>query len=232
MKLLGKFSWTLIAARRRQSAATLLAVVVVVLFAIALISAIQKRKARTDLEFRLSKVIKRLPSELCKQRDIIETAIERYKSELGFYPPDRIVSSNPMVVDPVTNQLMYELFGTRYDPTNGNSHPSQFPVIRGPIAKRFFNVERFKNSVENPQTTRRFLEVTNVAAIFPVYPRPDMVGLLGYWPNWGGMDADLYQFVNVAPWQYNSSRPIHNPGRFDLWIVVETSRTNITVGNW
>ena len=47
-----------------------------------------------------------------------------------------------------------------------------------------------------------------------------------------GMESDLYRYVGMASWQYISSRPIHNPGKFDLWIVVQTPRTNITVANW
>lgn len=214
-----------------RSAATLLALCIV-LFAIALRSVIEKQKSRADLELRLSRVIERLPSELCKQRDVIESAIERYKSELGFYPPDKIVSSDPLIIDPVTNQLMYELYGTIYDPTNGTFNPGQFPVIKNSIAKRFFNVEKFRNSAEDPQSVRRFLEKTNLTATVLIHPRPDVVGLLGFWPNWAGMESDLYQYIGMASWQYNSSRPIHNPGKFDLWIVIQTPRTNITVANW
>lgn len=225
MKLLGTFSWSW------RSAAILLALVIV-LFAIALSSVIEKRKSRADLEFRLSKVIERLPGELCKQRDFIESAIERYKSELGFYPPDRIVSTDPLIIDPVTNQLMYELYGTIYDPTNGTSDPGQFPFIKSSVAKQFFNVEKFKNSVEDSQKVRRFLDKTNLTATVLIHDRPDVVGLLGFWPNWEGMESDLYQFIDMASWQYTSSRPIHNPGKFDLWIVVQTPRTNITVANW
>jgi hypothetical protein len=231
MKLLGTVSWSWLAPRRRRSAAMLLALVVI-LFAIALNLSIQKRKARADLEFRLSQVIERLPSELCKQRDIIESAIERYKTDLGFYPPDRIVSNDPLIIDPVTNQLMYELYGTIYDPTNGTSDPCQFPFIKCSVAKRFFNVEKFKNSVEDPQKIRRFLQKTNLTATVLIRDRPDVVGLLGFWPNWEGMESDLYQYIGIASWQYISSRPIHNPGKFDLWIVVQTPRTNITVANW
>jgi hypothetical protein len=231
MKPLGTFSQSWIAALRRRSAVTLF-VLLIVLLAMALTSVNEKRKARADLEARLSKAIERLPIELCKQREVIGSAIEHYKSELGFYPPDRILSSAPLIIDPVTNQLMYELYGTIYDPTNGTYNPGQFPLIKRSVAKRFFNVERFRNSVENGEKVRRFLDKTNLAATILINDRPDVVGLLGYWPSWEGMDADIYQFIDMASWQYNSSRPVHNPGKFDLWIVVETPRTNIIVGNW
>src|SRR5262249_36797036 len=138
----------------------------------------------------------------------------------------------PLTVDPVTNQLMYELFGNVYDSTNGDFLPTQFPAIRGPIVKRFFNVDDFKNSVQSPQAPMRFLEKTNVTAQFAINDKPDLVGVLGYMPNRADMETELYQLIGMPSWRYNSSAPIHNPGSFDLWIELKTSYTNVTICNW
>jgi hypothetical protein len=51
------------------------------------------------------------------QRDAIVKAIEAYKSQFGVYPPDHLVSGQPIFVDPVTNTLLYELMGVLYDPS-------------------------------------------------------------------------------------------------------------------
>ena len=42
------------------------------------------------------------------QREQLVTAIEDYKSRLGFYPPDHALSGNPFVIDVATNQLLYD----------------------------------------------------------------------------------------------------------------------------
>ena len=52
------------------------------------------------------------------ERDVLVNAIEKYKAHYGFYPPDHLVSSRPVVVDAVTNQLLYELIGTVYIASN------------------------------------------------------------------------------------------------------------------
>ena len=53
------------------------------------------------------------------QRDLIVDAIEAYHTHFGFYPPDHVVSRNPLRVDPITNTLVYELGGTTVDGLEG-----------------------------------------------------------------------------------------------------------------
>src|SRR5437016_13661240 len=46
------------------------------------------------------------------------TAIEAYKAHFGHYPPDNFVPSSK-IVNPVTNQLFYELTGAIVDESSG-----------------------------------------------------------------------------------------------------------------
>jgi hypothetical protein len=218
--------------RRRLRPADYLLLAVITIALVGAVLAVGERRASANLELRLSRATLRLQAEACKQRQVLVSAIQNYKATLGSYPPDHVVLRSPLIVDPVTNQLMYELFGTLYSPTNDSFLPHQYPRIKGAVARRFFNVDTFKNSAEKPELVRQFLDKTNVPAEFLIQGRPDVVGLLGMWPNWEGMDSDLYQFFEAVSWRYNSSCPAHNPGAFDLWIEIKTSRTNIVIGNW
>jgi hypothetical protein len=218
--------------RRRLCPADYFLVVVIAIALVGTVLAVGERRARANLELRLSRATLRLQAEACKQRQVLVSAIQTYKATLGSYPPDHVVHRSPLIVDPVTNQLMYELFGTLYNSTNDSFLPHQFPRIKGTVARRFFNVDTFKNSAEKPELVKQFLDKTNVVAEFLVQGRPDVVALLGMWPNWEGMDSDLYQFFDAVSWRYNCSCPAHNPGSFDLWIQIKTSRTNIVIGNW
>ena len=47
----------------------------------------------------------------------------------------------------------------------------------------------------------------------------------------GVPDETLWEFV-IGPWQYVSSSPPRNPGKFDLWIEVKTKKRSVTIGNW
>jgi len=218
--------------RRRLSIAEGFVAVVVILALLGAGFAIEQWRGRTRREFPSPLATERLEVEVRGQLEVLLAAIENYKEALGAYPPDHVVSRSPLVVDPVTNQLMYELFGTLYNPKDASFLPRQFPVIAGPLVKRMFNVDRFKNSAELPESVRQFLDKSKVASQVLINKRPDVVGLLGYWPNWEGVDADAFQFSDLPSWRYNSSRPTHNPGKFDLWIELKTARANVTIGNW
>jgi hypothetical protein len=135
------------------------------------------------------------------------------------------------VVDPVNNQLLYELFGTVYDATNETFTPPHFPPIHRSMIRRCFGADEIRNHVNFGGEINHFLDVTNVAVVrLPNSDSP--VGLLGTWPNWEGMDSQLYADIEIASWRYNSSNPKYNPKRFDLWLEIKTSQTNIIVKNW
>jgi hypothetical protein len=158
-------------------------------------------------------------------------AIGAYKTKLGFYPPDHVIDQQPLLVDAVTNPLLYELLGTWHDPAAETFTPARFPSVHRSLIKSFFNTDGFKNSAAKADEVQHFLDASAIEATVAVNSKPD-VGLLGYYPSWEGIEPDIYSLVGLSSWRYNSSAPVHNPGSFDLWIEIETSQTNILIGNW
>jgi hypothetical protein len=187
-------------------------------------------RARTQQHLRAA--IPRLCEELSQQRGVLVSSIEAYKVELGFYPPDHLLGRTPLRVDAVTNQLMYELLGTLHDSAKDTFTPPHSPVIRRALIKQLFGAEGFKNSAEKPELVRHFLDGTKLAASTAIHEKPEEVGLASYWPNWEGIEPDLYAQISPGTWCYNSSAPAHHPGSYDLWIEVKTPLTNIVIGNW
>ena len=187
---------------------------------------------RARLETRLGAATARLQEEATKQRDVLVAAIEAYRQTLGCYPPDHVTCISPLTVDPITNQLFYELLGTFHSAADDTFDPPHYPEIRRSLFTRFFGTNCIKNSVERPEQLHHFLDITNMVAVYVIKTHPEPVGLIGIWPAWEGMAAALYQHIEPASWRYNSSAPTHNPGKFDLWIELKTTRTNILVKNW
>lgn len=184
------------------------------------------------LRSRVQHVLPRLRQETARQLHLLASAIDDYKTKLGCYPPDHLLSQNPPLVDTVTNQLLYELFGTIYDSTNDTFSPKgHFPSIRGSLVKRFFNVDSFRNSGKLASQVTQFLQSGDIQSTLGVSQKPD-VGVLAFFPEWEGIDPDLLQEFELAPWHYNSSAPVHNPKAYDLWIEIPVSGTRIVVGNW
>jgi hypothetical protein len=187
--------------------------------------------ARARLRMHLHAAIPKVRDSLGKERQLLIRAIEAYKGKLGFYPPDHIVSRQPLVVDAVTNQLLYELLGTCHDPTSDSFIPARFPSVHRSLVKSFFGTEGFKNTALNVDEVQHFLDAADIEATMAVHNKPD-VALLGYFPDWEGIEPDLYRQIELGSWRYNSSAPMHNPETFDLWIEIRTSETNILIGNW
>jgi len=174
----------------------------------------------------------KLREELCLQRQILVSAILAYKQALGTYPPDHVVQQKPMLVDAVTNQLLYELLGTVYSASGQSFAPHNFPAIRKSDLGTFFNVGNLKNSAETPALARPFLKVSDLNSTVPISERPHVVALMTFYPNWPGVDPELGQQISAGSWCYNSSAPVHNTGGYDLWIEVNTPLTNFVIGNW
>jgi hypothetical protein len=209
-----------------------LALVAILAAVAALVWAVSGIRARARAVEDLRSSIPKLCQEVSLQRALLVSAIEAYKNGLGFYPPDHLLSRTPPRVDPVTNQLMYELLGTLHDPVKDMFTPPHAPAIRRALIKRLFNAEGFRNSAEKPQMVRHFLDGSKLTSSKAINEKPEEVGLASYWPNWEGIQPDLYAQISPGTWCYNSSCPTHNPGTYDLWIEVRTPLTNILMGNW
>jgi prepilin-type N-terminal cleavage/methylation domain-containing protein len=180
----------------------------------------------------------RIQAELAQ----LVSGIESYKADVGYYPPDNFLVPSPGItnVQPAVNQLFYELTGTvvtnglvaakaEYRTVNGLSR-----LTPGAIAG-VFHTPGFVNVSEDPKAVKNFLRSLRATQFkqVTVGTPPQSVLLLV-------VPVDLPKGVSAAPllppqlnpWRYNSSVPLHNTGRFDLWAEVRIGgRTNI-LGNW
>lgn len=169
----------------------------------------------------------------------IETALENYKAQYGFYPPSNGAGS----AGALNNQLYYELSGVTN--VTRNSRPCYqvlhgSPVIGVQFYDHLFNVGGIVNCAkagnEDAVQARTFLSI-----------KPNQTGALpitnnygGYIVNFfitsvGGPDAN-YQpmgFPGLNPFRYVAPSPAnHNGNSYDLWIqLVIRGQTNL-VCNW
>jgi type II secretory pathway pseudopilin PulG len=148
----------------------------------------------------------------------VETAIEKYKSKLGFYPPD---SPNPAFPP-----LYYELIGVYEDSATPGTFRSgdDREVIATTTIATFFGVQAFANTAPTKAEVRSFLQDLAVSKMFQVSTSPDIELLrptVGIWTNGG------------APrWSYNSRNPVHNPKTYDLWVDIVIGRETNRIANW
>jgi len=164
----------------------------------------------------------------------IETAIETYKTKLGFYPPD---NTNNWVV----NQLYYELLGTTKDSTGYQTLDGSARVLNTGFAAAFgagSGITGFMNcsaagAGDDVAAAGKFLKglkegqfraITNGTLATPV------VTLLG--SAIGGATVFYGPTGELTPYGYNSSGPQHNPKSFDLWVdIIAGGKTN-RISNW
>ena len=175
----------------------------------------------------------------------IETAIERYKSAYGFYPPDSAVKMSNTPI----NQLYYELVGTTNTaapPANPDyevlGDPSQ-QLTGGPGGQvsQVFGVSGFMNcnkyggdeSAAHGQDFLPDLKPRQIAEYLTNSIAPN-VGFTMLVSSAGGPDP-AYQPLGVQdanPWRYNSSNPTNNPGSYDLYIQLRIAGKTNLICNW
>jgi prepilin-type N-terminal cleavage/methylation domain-containing protein len=172
-------------------------------------------------------------SRIRAELNALVSAIESYKADIGFYPPDNVVSRNPLVVNPVTNALFYELTGTVVSNDTFVSR-SGSEAIGTVDARQFFGVDGFANHKKSPSELHRpfiqlksgqFKEISSP-------PGPD-VEVLAVPVGWPLNRADQPTRVKgLNPWRYVSTSPTNNPQSFDLWAeYVEGKKVKI-ICNW
>jgi prepilin-type N-terminal cleavage/methylation domain-containing protein len=165
----------------------------------------------------------------------VETAIERYKDKLGYYPPD-----NPGTWG--MNQLYYELLGTTNIPTpagpvyatlDGSSQikSSDFGTAFGSKVTGFMNCARVGRGDDAP-SAMPFLSGLKPGQIM-MLTNPSgplctiLVCALDGPPALGSPGSE-----KINPWRYNSSSPAHNTKSFDLWIDVTAGGKTNRICNW
>ena len=175
----------------------------------------------------------------------VETAIEDYKSKLGYYPPDNpppTATVNP--ANYAVNQLYYELLGTTntkvggvlyYQTLDGSAQmrTSDFGSVFQPNVTGFANCSAGGGDEAAIATVflrglkpGQFLAITNGSG-----STTPVCTVLG-----ASLDGPLMlQDANLGklnPWRYNSSNPIKNPKSFDLWIDVKVGDKTNRICNW
>jgi len=167
----------------------------------------------------------------------IESAIELYKTKLGFYPPDNPLNPPNWTI----NQLYYELLGTTpatvggqpgYRTLDGSAsiRTSAFAAAfrSGTKVSGFMNCAKAGAGDDAPNAVKflaglrpgQFLEVNN----------PVTSTVLG--SAVGGATVFRGPTGEITPFCYNSSNPQHNPKSFDLWIdIIAGGKTN-RISNW
>jgi prepilin-type N-terminal cleavage/methylation domain-containing protein len=171
------------------------------------------------------------------------TAIETYRSVLGFYPPD-----NPGM--PSTNSLFYELSGTVYNP----APPGTFTVAGmgdqiGSDQTKVFGRAGFANSqlslADLKYTTEfkpsQYKEARIGSSELMVLAVP-VKGHTSSANTYRGNFDDIREFQlllpgkdnnPINPWLYDaSSRSRHNADGFDLWAEVIIGRNIVRFSNW
>ena len=175
--------------------------------------------------------IPRLMPAMRAQRQSILAAIEAYHQKLGAYPPDHLVSRNPLTVDAVTNQLLYELVGTVHNPARHTFSAKGFEAVQLSYMQKLFNVETFKNSALETNGITNFLPGFGVVDTSEAHDGPD-VNVLTFRDKSRDFDGEVAAKIHITPWRYNSSAPVHNPHGFDLWLELRTDETSLLIGNW
>jgi hypothetical protein len=182
------------------------------------------------LDARVNAAIPEVCTEVRHQRAAILNALEAYKSQFGVYPPDHLLSRNPVVVDPVTNTLLYELAGTLYRPARKTFQVAGLEPAAVDYVTNFFGCHGFKNCSEKPEGLKTFLSKQDLAWR-QLHDDPD-VFVLGFNMTSETIPYELIWELDIGSWQYVSSTAIHNPGKFDLWIEIAHKNRKVTVGNW
>ncbi len=189
------------------------------------------------------------------------TAIEQYKSKVGFYPPDHQLKNalgNVMYtrygkpqVNPVLNSLYYELKGALVDISSESfiaiGDPVEYALGQNQV-EAWFGVNGISNSGKSEDAIKSTFDGISESDVVLVSSsdiksntRPSgSVRLLSVPVSWPRQIQNKNPLGNTSinVWRYNSSNPTNNPASFDLWaeIPVKNKTTGDyelkIIGNW
>lgn len=183
-------------------------------------------------------VLNRSQSEM----QVIETALDRYKTAYGFYPPGNPAATSANLAPALTNQLYFELVGTTnigtaaspdyltLDNRITNNNPLQAFGVSG-----FMNCSRAAGG-EDSRAAESFLTGLKSSQIANVPAGSGVVSVLvtaangdaSYTPL-PGVTANDGHIAN--PWRYMYPG-VHNPNSYDLWVQVEVGGKTNLICNW
>jgi prepilin-type N-terminal cleavage/methylation domain-containing protein len=168
----------------------------------------------------------------------IVTAIEGYRTKLGFLPPMNGDTNNFSV-----NPLYYELKGTIVT-NNGGAFAvagTGETIVRQAI-RSYFNRDGFANAVQHPTgpgaeiaehlTPPDLLSTLKSAQVRALSENPEVL-LLAVPVDWPLDHTDQPTSVpGLNPWRYNTVNPVHNPESYDLWAEFYIGGELQIIGNW
>ena len=165
---------------------------------------------------------KRDKANVSSQLAQIVTAIESYKFKVGDYPRD-----NPS--NPGTNQLYYELSGTVYLPASTAFQDRDGNYLPVATIAAAFGVDGFVNAgeVTSPGVTNlppnfiKTFKTSQWAALNASLPPVYVLKVPVKGPNGA-----------LITWNYVSTSPTNNPGRFDLWADFPSGTNIVRISNW
>ena len=178
------------------------------------------------------------------QLQSLETAIEGYKTKLGYYPPDN-------TVNPTNNPLYFELLGTTNDgagkpaPTTWVTMDNSAQITDNGVGTgdiwAYFHITGLANT-----STRAHSDDQGAAATtFINNLLPNQIGVLDpanrplikvlvcsvSWPP-DKQPGPIPANPTINPFCYISTHPTNNTSTYDLWVdVVARGKTN-RVCNW
>jgi prepilin-type N-terminal cleavage/methylation domain-containing protein len=184
-------------------------------------------------------VIQRAQSE----RAQLETAIQNYYSDRGYYPPGNSASPQTPYAA-LTNQLYYELEGTttngiqsvNYTTLDSASTMAGFaiPTAFGPGVTGFMNYT--KGDTEDSKPAKDFLPALPAARLATNYVGRASFTILVTAANSDPNYQPLPGIVtmtgrNANPWRYLNPG-VHNPNSYDLWIQIFVGGKTNLICNW
>ena len=164
----------------------------------------------------------------------LQTAIEAYKADRNAFPPDnRLPKGAGQKVDPVVNQLYYELRGMEV--VNGLFRCKGMSDTLDPDQiERVFGRRGFLNaSQDSAEPARTYLD-PKASAVKRVTVKGVEVELLVTpfdWPP-GAPEPAPVAGTRWNPWRYVSTSPTNNTGGFDLWTEVYVGKDKRVFKNW
>ena len=180
----------------------------------------------------------------------VMAGIDSYASDFGQNPPDNIQMGE---VNPAVNPLLYELVGCVSVKQGSQNRLYRVrdseQTLSSQELSKVYHRAGILNATELPKqprsylsnlsskqrrtvslTSGKYLEVLAVPVTWPLRPpMSDFAPFKAYTTQASSLE--------VNPWRYNSSDPIHNPGRYDLWAEVfiggeKTFEERTIIGNW
>jgi prepilin-type N-terminal cleavage/methylation domain-containing protein len=170
----------------------------------------------------------------------LETAIERYHSAYGFYPPDSVFKAGINQIP--LNQLYYELIGTTnsnhvYKTLDGVSQLND-SSLGTPNVNTAYGVGGFINCskpgvAEDTTAAKSFIPSLKPKQYGVITNNNNNVATIALLCTVGGPDP-TYPFgvSDLNPWRYNSSNPTNRPGQYDLYVQLKIAGKTNLICNW